>query len=485
GYGGNAAPQVSSSRIANHSWIGDAQGAAGNSDILRRVDWLVETDEFIQCVGIKNSSTLNSPLLSSAYNVIAVGKSDGANGQGTSPIDADYTSGRTRPGIVVPLSTSSAATPTVSASVAVLLEAGHRDPQLSTDPRETSTANRSGDTIYNAERSEVIKAVLMAGADRATANTGAPDITDYRLDPANRTGNGLDPRFGAGQLNIFNSYHILVAGEQNSDEADNQGSGSIGVAGFDYAPDFGGARGSDTTASYYFTTVSGQSQLTATLAWNMDIDAGKQQTFSGSATLHDLDLYLYDVTTGMTLLASSTSSLDNTETLWLTLPAGNYLLRVIAKAGQGSFRWDYALAWQISDLVDTDADGIPDLYDTDDDNDALPDASEILAGTSRVLADTDGDLVLDSTEILAGSDPLDSTDFPVWGDIDGDGDVDTADVLLASRAATGVITLDSAQLARGNVAPLVNGIPQSLPADPFNAADLLLIIRKSTGDVSF
>ena len=487
GLGGNARPPVSTSRIANHSWVGDAQSASDNSDILRRVYWLVETDEYIQCVGIMNKTTPNSPLLSNAYNVITVGKSDGVNGFGTSQIDADYIAGRARPEIVAPLSSSSSATPTVAASTALLLELGHKNPLLSSDPREQSTSNRSGDTIYNAERSEVIKAVLMAGADRSTANTSAVDITDYRTDPANRTGNGLDPRYGAGQLNIYNSYHILAAGEQNSDEEDGNGAtGSIGAAGFDYAPSFGGARGSETTASYYFATGSSQAMLAATLAWNIEIDAGKHNTFSGAATLHDLDLYLYDITSGMSLLASSTGSMDNTETLWLALPpAGVYLLRVVPKAGQGSFEWDYALAWQISDFVDSDGDGIPDASDPDDDNDALLDADELLAGTSRVIADTDGDLVLDSTEVLAGSDPLDNTSYPVWGDIDGDGDVDTADVLLATRAATGVITLDDGQLARGNVAPLVNGVPQTLPGDPFNAADLLLITRKALGEVSF
>lgn len=486
GFGGNARPLVSPGRIANHSWVGDALDSPANADILRRVDWIVETDEFIQFVGVKNSSSPNSPLLGNAYNVVAVGKSDGVNGYGTSPIDSDYVAGRSRPEIVAPQTTSSAATPVVAASAALLLEFGHKNPLLSTDSSEISTANRYGDTIYNAERSEVIKAVLMAGADRATANTGAADITDYRSSPANRTGNGLDPRFGAGQLNIYNSYHILAAGEQNSDEDDGNGSGNIGAAGFDYAPSFGGARGSRTTASYYFSTGASQSLLTATLAWNIDIDAGKHQIFSGNATLHDLDLFLYDITTGMTLLDSSTSAIDNTETLWITLhPAGNFLLQVVPKPGQGPFEWDYALAWQIADLIDSDGDGIPDIQDPDDDNDGLLDADELLAGTSLVIPDSDGDNVLDSTEVLTGSDPLSSTSKPLWGDIDGDGDVDTADVLLATRATTGAITLDSAQQARGNVAPLVNGIPQSLPDDPINVADLLLIIRKTLGEVSF
>ena len=49
---------------------------------------------------------------------------------------------------------------------------------------------------------------------------------------------------------------------------------------------------------------------------------------------------------------------------------------------------------------------------------------------------------------------------PVWGDINGDLDVNAIDVLLATQEVTGVTTLNLEQRARGNVAPLVNGIPQ-------------------------
>ena len=91
----------------------------------------------------------------------------------------------------------------------------------------------------------------------------------------------------------------------------------------------------------------------------------------------------------------------------------------------------------------------------------------------------------DGTEMLAGYDPLDDTDYPVWGDIDDNGIVDAADVLLATRAALGLISLDDAQLARGNVAPLVGGVPDASPDDEFTVADLMLITGKATGSISF
>ena len=79
----------------------------------------------------------------------------------------------------------------------------------------TFTTNRNGDIIYNAERSEVVKAALMAGADRTSPNlTNSVTPNGYTVN----TANGLNNVYGAGQLNIYNSYHIIAAGEQNSRE---------------------------------------------------------------------------------------------------------------------------------------------------------------------------------------------------------------------------------------------------------------------------
>lgn len=482
--GAAAKPLISSSRIANHSWIGEGGDAQLNSDLLRRTDWVIETDEYMQCVGIKNNASPNLAWLSGAYNTIAVGKSDGLNGYGTADIDADYVAGRTRPELVAPTGYSSNSTPVVAASAALLVDYGHSNPGLATDPVETSTVNRYGDVIYNTGRSEVIKALLMAGADRFTANTAAADIDDYRVAPTDQTVNGLDRRFGAGQVNLYNSFKAMQAGEQNSGE--DSGGGNIVDVGFDYDPSFGGSDGSNSTASYYFSTNTAQKMLSTTLAWNIDIDGGNGPSFSGTAELYDMDLSLYDITGDTVLVASSSSTVDNSETIWIVLPADrDYLLQVAVKPGQDAFDWDYALAWHMVNLLDSDDDGIPDINDTDDDNDGLSDVDEVAAGTDPLDSDTDNDLFMDGTEVLAGTNPLVSSDYPEWGDIDGDDTVTIADLLLASRAAVGLINLDAAQLARGNVAPLVNGVPQSLPTDNFNMADLLLIQRKILGELAF
>jgi hypothetical protein len=484
--GGNSArrPSASTSRVANHSWIGFTGDTAADSDLLRRVDWIVDRDEFIQVVGQTNSAVINSPLLAGAFNVIAVGKTDGNNGRGTPAVDTTYTSGRARPHLVAPFATSSEATPVVAAAAAVLIDLGHNTAALSTDPVSTWTTNRQNMTIRNAERSEVVKAALMAGADRLTLNSSGANITDYRIDPANRSDNGLDIRYGAGQVNIYGSYHIIAAGEQNSDEDDGAGTGVIGSYGFDYDPAFGGASGSNTTASYRFTTGTAPAVLTAALVWNLSIDAGPGNGFTGTSTLRDLDLYLYDVTSGTTQLAASISSNENTENIRIELDAERtYLLQVKPKAGQSAFYRDYALAWQI--VSDTDGDSVPDSQDSDDDNDGLSDTLEITIGTNPLDADTDNDGFSDGMEYRAGYDPLSAASFPVWGDINDDRRVDTADVLLASRDTLGLVTLSDAERARGKVAPLVNGTPAPAGTGPLNAADVLLIQRKALGVVSY
>jgi len=73
----------------------------------------------------------------------------------------------------------------------------------------------------------------------------------------------------------------------------------------------------------------------------------------------------------------------------------------------------------------------------------------------------------------------------IWGDINDDGSVNITDVLLATQAILGA-TLSDEQLTRGNVAPIINGLPQpddSLEA--LDAADLLLITQKVLGTKVF
>jgi len=140
----------------------------------------------------------------------------------------------------------------------------------------------------------------------------------------------------------------------------------------------------------------------------------------------------------------------------------------------------------LDELTDGDEVNIhgTDPLDDDSDNDNLLDGEEINTyGTLPNNSDTDGDGADDGVEVSAGTDPLDDTSFPADGDINEDGLVNAADVLLATRIVSGDLTPTASQLLHGDVAPLAGGVPA--PDGVMNAGDLLLIQRKALGIVSF
>jgi hypothetical protein len=339
----NYAPSISSSRVANHSWVGSSS-ATSSVNILARMDWVVSRDEYIQVVAMNNGTT-NVGLLGSSFNAIAVGLSSGAAAHGAYPLATTPTTpyaeaSRTRPDLVAPAGATSWATPMVASAAALLVAEGHQGGNtLSTDPSVKFTTNRNGDTIYNAERSEVVKAALMAGASR----TATQLATTYTVN----TANGLNNVYGAGQLNIYNSYHIIAAGEQNSRQDFLSGGGEIKSVGFDYDPYFGGANGSNKTGSYVFTALTTGS-LSASLVWNLAVNGVTASGFDTSATLYHLGLYLYDLTSSSEL-AYATSLVDNTENIWYTSLLANHSYRLeVASLQATDFLWDYGLAWNIT-----------------------------------------------------------------------------------------------------------------------------------------
>ena len=363
--GAGPQPLVSAARVANHSWV--YATVTYDPNILRRIDWVIDRDEFTQVIALNNGDP-NAALFSSAYNVIAVGRTTGEHGRGTVAVDSTYTAGRTRPDVVAPNVSTSTTTPQVAALAALLVGVGQNNAGLSTDPMTQSVTSRSGTVVRNSARSEVIKAALMAGASRTTANTSTSDITDYRAIAENQASNGLDVRFGAGQVNILNSHAIIAGGEQNSLQDFPAGNGQASASGFDYDPHFGGSNSSNQTATYYLPTPATDGNLTAALVWNLKISGGTAGTFDGTATLYNVDLELFDVTNASSWVSIgySRSTADNTENLWLPLVAGRqYALRVTRGTGQNDFDWDYALAWHTIPVpwVDTDGDGVSDPND--------------------------------------------------------------------------------------------------------------------------
>ena len=65
------------------------------------------------------------------------------------------------------------------------------------------------------------------------------------------------------------------------------------------------------------------------------------------------------------------------------------------------------------------------------------------------------------------------------GDINGDGVVDIVDALLALKAGVGLVQLSGSEITRGDVGPLVNGVP--VGDGRIDIEDTILILRKAVG----
>lgn len=445
---GSMKPLVSDNRIANHSWV-DNGGSMTSTVVstLERVDWLVEHDEFIQVVGTNNSNPARD-MLAGSYNSIAVGMSTGWHASGTNALDSYYVEGRTKPDVVsIGLRhdddnyRTSWATAQVSSAVALLISSSQNSGLGVSHgfhyPERVLDYNPDIAPVYHADTPEVIKATLMAGADRRTHNKrdrpdGNPggvsmvEIYNYREDPLNQTENGLDNRFGAGQVDVYQSYLIQQAGEQDSLE--DGGEELTAPYGWDYDASFGGGfdfetlRFANYTATYRFTASPGRNQLSATLAWHFDISDGVGDFFGTPVALRDLDLYLIDVTNGdEVVVGASESSIDNTETLWMKLENNHeYEIRVKPKAGQFGFVFDYGLAWRMTpDIGDFNHDGLIGPEDVD----LL--ARGIMDGDIHFDVNGDGDVDDDDYAYM-----IDEVVRTVHGDINLDGVADLLDLAL-------------------------------------------------------
>ncbi|MBK1833879.1 PEP-CTERM sorting domain-containing protein [Roseibacillus ishigakijimensis] len=298
---GNPVPEVETSAVQNHSWVGQSETSSSNVEILRRADYAISRDDYVMVVGVNNGADRH--LMSSAYNGISVGVSDGSHATGATSIDG---AGRARPHLVTPASQTSWATGTVSGAAALLLEAA------------------DGAGHGNALNHEVIKALLLNGATK--------DEADFSATWSRTPTQPLDPVYGAGELNIERSYLNLMAGEEAA-----SASSLVAADGWDFAE----ASASESRVYHFEVPADVVSTLTATLTWDREVEE-----FLGtySSTLANLDVQLF-TTTGFalgSLLDESVSTVDNVEHLFSEgLSEGTYALVISSDTGGQ----DYGFAW--------------------------------------------------------------------------------------------------------------------------------------------
>jgi hypothetical protein len=274
--------------------------------------------------GAGNGGSVGPPATS--YNGLGVGAYGGSSSTGPT-----LDNGRCKPDITAPAGVTSYSTPQVSGAAAVLLQAARR-------------GDGGGDTNSAADI-RTVKALLLNGAVKPADWTNAvPSPLDYR--------------YGAGVLNVFNSYKQLAGGKRvyvvattvatGGAHPPTGATGTIPVLnGWDFNTNTSGKFPTqfDAVNHYYFNVTNGVANsgftLTATLVWN------RQQNKSD---INDLNLFLYDCANG-NLVACSTSLVDNVEHIFVPqLPPTRYDLQVWKAGGLGivSGAESYALAFALN-----------------------------------------------------------------------------------------------------------------------------------------
>ncbi|MEQ9460996.1 MAG: S8 family serine peptidase [Phycisphaeraceae bacterium] len=321
-------------RVFNHSWISESH--QGVEQLLRRVDYQIDTRDVIMAVGVNNGADSPIPAaLASAYNVIAVGAINGLSSRGRTEVDGI---GRSKPDLVAPGGQTSFTTPAVTAIVACLLEA----------------AGKLDNHADIAQRSEVIKAALLAGATKPDGWTREP-------------GRPLADRWGAGVANIDNALKILMAGRMELDDLPVVNTEPTAFTGrivrrYGWAFDTltnGQTRSIELKANRILGPIS------IMIVWNRKIHGevigppfAPRDIWLPVPLLSDLDLRLIalpDVDTApnasQTVFASSSSRVDNVEHLYIeALPPGRYRLEITRHPYPLTRQprdQDYALAWRI------------------------------------------------------------------------------------------------------------------------------------------
>ncbi len=335
--------QTTAPAIVNQSYVFEAATASE----IQSVDSLFDNYAvrhntlFITAIGNGLSMTTDTSRPSQVnppadmYNGLAVATSDGNTGIGPT------CNGRSKPDISAPGNETSYAASLVSGAATLLLQAG----------REGLGGSTAASTDIR-----VIKALLLNGAskppDWTNSYTIYTNVYSFHA-PDAFTLTPLDPRYGSGVLNIYNSYRNLVAGEHSPTISTNVNIHAM-VRTYPHAaaqePLEGWNLGSSSTPSdgnrlhHYLFHLSG----TSTTSWNLTATLDWDVTWAGS-TLMMNHFYLY-LLNSSGVVAWSKSFIDNVQQIHLTgLAPGTYDL-VVMELGYTVpiFRSHYAVSWDFT-----------------------------------------------------------------------------------------------------------------------------------------
>lgn len=389
-------PPPAGVRIMNNSWIASFNNASLDNIALRRADFVVTRDSMLLTNGVNNGGA-SQPLLSHMFNAICVGVRGGTHTWVDTAAAYDGP-GRMKPEIVAPDDFSSFATPMAGAAYALLLET------------VDSWAGLLGNPV--AGRTEVLKAVLLAGARHENLFTGTWTNNPATSGPQRGiTARPIDERVGVGTVNIDRSHRILT-GLQQPGLPTPPALPHIGHAGWHLA-----AIPKDESHWWRFRLTKTAGEISIVATWHRFV----RDNFT-FWSLANIDLHLWKVDSkgqlepltgddGVGIFAggnvASVSTVDNVEHLYITgLEPGEYLLeaRRIDAVTTPNGPWSVAVAW------------------------LMPETS------FTVSEDLDGDGAVGFSDLLILLAAWGPCGTPCPADLDGDGTIGFSDLLLLLSA---------------------------------------------------
>lgn len=280
---------------------------------VRQYDRMLERNNILGCTAQNGSvASGNWTVSGNSYNSIVVDQSTGnpANDSGTKVNDHGV---RQKPDLVSFAddgASTSYSTPTVCTIAAMLIERVKVDPDL-----------------INGNKPEVLKSIMMAGANRVTNFRRGGWVRSSDTAP-------LSDKYGAGNANANGSYSILNAGRQPFGN-------NTKSTGWDFGKDL--APGGTRT---YMIGVDKPVQFTAVSNWLRRISDD-----SNASDLPNLDIYLRD--SNGTVVAKSISSTNNVELIDVQLGAGKYQLEVKRGESDTTAPVNFGIAWTGRTVVPT------------------------------------------------------------------------------------------------------------------------------------
>jgi hypothetical protein len=310
--------------IINQSYTFGPLSASTQQTVDKEFDNVAAKYNTLFVSAVDNGGNVHAP--GTSYNCIGVAVY-GTNA--SSSVGPTIDNGRCKPDITSPgwpAPLTSFSTPVVAGAAAVLMQAGLR--------------GDGGSDTNGAANLRTIKALLLNGAVKPS------NWTNANFSP-------LDARYGAGIVNLFNSYAQLAGGKHGYNFSTNVPGGTAhppvvmtnainAWIGWDFNTNTGSGS-ANAVKHYFFNATNAVSNatfcVTATLVW---------LRHQGESGITNLNLYLYNAANS-NLVAGSTSLVDNVEHIYVPkLARGRYDLQVWMAGGAGSFSETYALAFNFA-----------------------------------------------------------------------------------------------------------------------------------------